>query len=145
MELGIERLALGREGLDPGPLERGQHVGVHVLDPVHQRRVAVLRLHAAGMRERSVEVVDGRQQLERELVHAPLLRNRGIARRPPAVVLELRPRPLGQLQILIRLSRLRLQRSNINGPIDAFGLLLLTLLDRSGGRANRGLRLPSGH
>ena len=62
-----------------------------------------LRCRLTGVRQRAVEVVDRRQQLERELGRPALLRGRRLAHRPLAVVLELRPRPLRQVEVLIRL------------------------------------------
>ena len=59
------------------------------------------------MGQRPIEVVDRRQQLERELRRPALLRGRRLLDRPPAVVLKLGPRPLRQLEVFIGLLRLR--------------------------------------
>ena len=136
--LGIKRLALGRVRLDVGPLERGDQVGVDVLDPGDQRPVAVC-LGGRGVGQRAIEVVDRGQQLERELDRPALLRRRRLPRRPLAVVLELRPRPLRQVQVLVGLrapspsaprrrsrrpSRLSAASSSGLGHLGGFGLLL---------------------
>ena len=39
----VELLALGRVGLDPGALQRGEQVGVDVLDPGHERAARLVR------------------------------------------------------------------------------------------------------
>src|ERR1700727_3812697 len=76
------------------------------------------------MGERPIEVVERRQQLERQLRRTAILRGRGLLHRPPAVILEFRPRPLRQLEVLIRLLGLGDQSGDVT-PVysDGFGLL----------------------
>ena len=73
-----------------------------VLDPGHERRVASGAVRA-GVGERPVKIVDRRQQLECQLDRTALLRGRVLAHRPLAVVLELRPRALCDVEVFVGL------------------------------------------
>src|SRR5580704_5627070 len=80
------------------------------------------------MGQRPIEVVDRRQQLERELRRPALLRGRRLLDRPAAVVLKLGPRPLRQLEVLIRLLRLSGESRQVRLVYDnGFGLLRIPL------------------
>ena len=68
------------------------------LDALGERRLLL-----AGRLQRAVEVVDRRQQLLGELGDAALLRERGLARRALAVVLEVGLRALREQQVLVGL------------------------------------------
>ena len=116
MVLGIERLALGRERLDPDARQRRDHIRVDESDPGHERRGIVGAVARRGVRrvERPVEVVDRGQQLEREPCDAAVLRDRRVTDRALAVVLEVRLRPLRQVEILVGLVRLRGQRLQVD-------------------------------
>ena len=106
MELRVKRLALGRVALDPDVAQGGDHVGVDVLEPGHQRRGAVAAVagrHLVGVGQRAIEVVDRGQQRERELGRPALLRGRRLAGGPLAVVLEVGLGALGQRQVLVGL------------------------------------------
>src|SRR6185503_6785565 len=89
--VGVERLALGRVGLDPHARKRRQQLVLDEPDAVGQVVVAVLGLGLGGV-ERPREVVDRGQQLLRQLGDAASLGLRDVAARALAHVVELRHR-----------------------------------------------------
>jgi hypothetical protein len=93
----VERLAGRVERLHAAALEHPDQVGVH------QPHALEERLALVGVLQRALEVVEHRQQLANE----PHLRARArvgrVLRRALAVVLEIRLRPLRELEVLVTL------------------------------------------
>src|ERR1019366_8651240 len=88
------------------------------------RPPAVSRDRRPSCSQRPIEIVDSRQQLTSELDHPALLRGGRLTRGPLAIVLKVGLGPLGQLQVLIGLLRLRGQVFQI--PLE-HGLMVLRL------------------
>src|SRR4249919_3211225 len=98
MELGIELLALRVEGLDARAREPAAKLLEHEADALHQR---LMRPWVGTRFERTLQVVDHRQQLASELRLAAREGLGGLLGHPLAVVLEVRSGPLSQLEVLV--------------------------------------------
>ena len=114
--VGIEALAGWVLLAEPGPAEPGAKLTEDEGNALGERigcaylltlslfcRLAGLE-NDAGHKQRPLEIVERGQDLARDRGPPPSLRRSGLARDPLAVILQLRPSPLCQLQILIPLS-----------------------------------------
>src|SRR3954454_18858083 len=96
---GVERLALGRVGLDADAPERAHHLVLDLADALGELPAAVLLGRAQG----EVEVIERGEQLLGELGHAAVGREGRLARGALAVVLEVGLRALGEREVFRRL------------------------------------------
>ena len=121
MQLGVERLAGGVVGLDARPREDRDKVAVDELDALAQGIVL-------GSVERPLQVVDDGHQLAAEAGPSALLRLVCLPFRALAVVLEVRLRPLRELEVLVPLA-LNVGEQRVEVVLDLLGRILGARLD----------------